>query len=384
MDLRLSARLPQRKFASPFLARIAQDRRTASAGACVLDMADSPLAAALRDVADPGTAVGGRSGQSSASIELPSELHYLKPRDILRVNPAGGEARVLYRRGSPNNILFITERCNSRCLMCSQPPRDVDDRRLVDDLLQIIPLMDPLATPELCITGGEPMLAGERIFALARAVHEHLPSTSLHMLSNGRLFRHLPLAQGLAAVGHPDLMVGVPLYSDIACRHDFVVQAAGAYDETILGLLNLARVGVRVELRVVLHRQTIARMGRLARFIVRNLPFVSQTVLMGLEITGFTRSNLEALWIDPVDYQRELTEAVEILATARQRVMVYNHPLCLLPRPLWPYARRSISDWKNVFLPTCQPCMRRHECGGFFTSAVHRHSAHLRPFTTVN
>ena len=178
-------------------------------------------------------------------------------------------------------------------------------------------------------------------------------------------------------------MVGVPLYSDVARRHDFVVQADGAYDETIRGLLNLACVGVRIELRVVVHRQTVARLSHLARFIARNLPFVSQTVFMGLEITGYTRSNLEALWIDPADYQDELTEAVEELAAARQRVMVYNHPLCLLPPALWPFARRSISDWKNVYLSPCQPCARRAECGGFFASAVHRHSAHLRPFACV-
>ena len=374
MDLRLSARLPHRAAVAPVVARIARDRRTAPGGACWLDLGENPLEAVLRDAASAET----------SPYELPPALGYLKAGDILRVNPAGGEVRVLYRRGSPHNVLFVTERCNSRCLMCSQPPRDVDDRHLLDGLLRVIPLMDPQATPELCITGGEPMLAGEGVFALVQMARDHLPRTALHMLSNGRLFRRLGLASGLAAVRHPDLMVGIPLYSDVARRHDFVVQADGAYDETLRGLLNLARVGVRVELRVVIHRQSYRRLGALARFIARNLPFVSQTVFMGLEITGFTRSNLEALWIDPADYQAELGEAVETLAAAKQRVMVYNHPLCLLPPALWPFARRSISDWKNVYLPPCQACARRQECGGFFASATLRHSAYLRPFTTLN
>ena len=379
MDLCLSARLPRRASAPPFIARITDDLRSGPGNPGMLDVAGAPAQAVLRDAPVEGIDGFLDDRQVSSVLPLPSELDYLKTGDVLRINPAGGEVRVLYRRGSPHNVLFITERCQSRCLMCSQPPRDVDDRHHLDDLLCAVPLMDPAVTPELCITGGEPMLAGERIFTLVKSVKDHLPRTALHMLSNGRLFRRSELARGLAAVRHPDLMVGVPLYSDVARRHDFVVQSEGAYDETIRGLLNLARVGVRIELRVVIHRQSYRRLGALARFITRNLPFVSQTVLMGLEITGFTRTNLEALWIDPADYQPELVEAVGMLKTARQRVMIYNHPLCLLPETLWPFARRSISDWKNVYLPPCERCSQQAHCGGFFVSSSLRHSTNLRP-----
>ena len=55
-------------------------------------------------------------------------------------------------------------------------------------------------------------------------------------------------------------------------------------------------------------------MPQLAEFLARNLTFVDHIALMGLEITGFTRANLDSLWIDPVDYQRELYRAVSFLA----------------------------------------------------------------------
>ncbi len=34
---------------------------------------------------------------------------------------------------------------------------------------------------------------------------------------------------------------------------------------------------------------------------------------MGLELMGFAKSNLDAIWIDPVEYQPELREATEWL-----------------------------------------------------------------------
>lgn len=315
-------------------------------------------------------------------IPVPASLSYLQAGDIVRFDEAAGHIRVVYRRNSPHNVLFITERCTSRCLMCSQPPRAIDDGYLVDEILEAIPLMSP-ETSELCITGGEPTLLGQRLLDVIAATKLHLPRTSLHMLSNGRLFRHDQLAKGVAAIAHPDLMIGIPLYSDIASKHDFVVQAKGAFDETVRGIMNLARVGQRIEVRFVIHRQTFSRLAHTARFIARNLPFVDQVALMGLEITGFTKPNLEALWIDPVEYQTELREAVDEFNAARIPVMIYNHQLCLLDKALWPIARRSISDWKNIYMPECTLCGMTEECGGFFSSATLRYSAHITPLEKV-
>jgi len=185
------------------------------------------------------------------------------------------------------------------------------------------------------------------------------------------------------SIKHHDLMFGIPVYSDLSHIHDYVVQADGAFDETIRGILNLKRHGLKVEIRVVVHKQTYERLPDLAGFLARNHTFVDQIVFMGLEMTGFTRANLDDLWIDPLDYQPQLAEAVALTAANRIPVSVYNHQLCVTDRSLWPYARRSISDWKNEYMPECDGCALRTECGGFFSSAKLRYSAHIRPFGTV-
>ncbi len=322
---------------------------------------------------------GGES-PNRGSVVVSDELRYLAEGDILRLNPSGEAVRVLYRKNSRHNFLFFTERCNSRCLMCSQPPREIDDGYLVAEMLRIIPHLAK-DTRELGLTGGEPTLLHDKLIEVLAATRDHLPTTSLHLLSNGRLFSYLRYAERVGRVNHPDLMIGVPLYADTAQAHDFVVQAQGAFDQTLFGLLNLGRVGVRVELRMVVHRHTYTRLPQFARFVARNLPFVDQVVIMGLELMGFARSNLDALWIDPVDYQDELEACVHALDSAGLRVHIYNHPLCLLRPSIRPFAQRSISDWKNIYLPACTDCRLKEACGGFFASATLRHSNHLRPIT---
>ena len=233
-------------------------------------------------------------------------------------------------------------------------------------------------TRELGITGGEPALLGNGLVELLNACKTHLPQTAIHILTNGRLFRDIEFCRALSSIEHPDLMLGIPLYSDISYRHDHVVQADGAFDETIRGLLNLARFQVPIEIRVVLHRDTVDRLPQLARFITRNLPFASHVALMGLEMMGFARANLPALWIDPADYQPQLRAAVEHFDRHGMSVSIYNHQLCVLDHDLWPFARKSISDWKNEYLPECDRCAVRADCGGFFASSSLRRSDHIQ------
>jgi His-Xaa-Ser system radical SAM maturase HxsC len=380
--LRLHARLKRQWDAEPFVARIStrselpEPLRHSEALLTVDPLADATGFRAAFRHAMQGEASADENAESPLII-LPPELSYVTDGDIIRVVPRAGELTVLYRRESKSNSLLATDQCNSNCLMCSQPPKPHDDSYLIDVWLEAIPLMDR-STHELGITGGEPTLRGDSFLRLVSACKQHLPETSLHVLSNGRLFRYLQYANDLGSISHPDLMIGIPLYSDLPHRHDFVVQAKGAFDQTLRGILNLKRCGVRVELRVVIHRQTVERLPRLAKFIATNLFFVDHVALMGLEIMGYVKMNMDALWIDPVDYQPQLVEAVEALTERRLNVSIYNHQLCVLPRSLWPYARKSISDWKNEYFEPCQECSVRAECGGFFSSSHIRHSDHIR------
>ena len=314
----------------------------------------------------------------SVAIFLPDDFHYLGDGDVLRLEQDKGEITALFQNAARHNSFLLTERCNNYCLMCSQPPKDVHDDWIVKDIMDAVPLINR-ETQGIVLTGGEPTLLGDRLVSLVRQFKSYLPFTGLHVLTNGRSFTDLDYAKKFTTVDHADLMFGIPIYSDIPDIHDYVVQADGAFDETVRGVLNLKRAGLKVEIRVVIHKQTYARLPELARFLARNLTFVDQVVLMGLEMTGFTRANLDSLWIDPLEYQPQLLEAVKILEANRMTVAVYNHQLCITDKELWRFAKQSISDWKNEYMPECEGCSVKKDCAGFFSSAKVRYSDHIKP-----
>lgn len=312
--------------------------------------------------------------------QIGADHDYLDEGDIIRLNPEQNTLSVLFRVRSANNTILLTEQCNHYCLMCSQPPRNVDDFWIMDEVFDLIRMI-PASTPAFGFSGGEPTLYGERFVRLVQHVKNHLPDTHVDILTNGRAFNDRSFARALGQVRHPSLTLGIPLYSDDPVRHDYVVQSAGAFDETMRGILNLRQAGVGVEIRIVVHRETLPRLVQTCRYIARNLLFVEHVALMGLEITGFTRANLDRLWVDPDDYRATLSEAASILMAYGINASIYNHQLCLVNQDVHRIYQKSISDWKNEFLDECSGCARKKDCGGFFSSAIrYRHSDHIRPF----
>lgn len=101
----------------------------------------------------------------------------------------------------------------------------------------------------------------------------------------------------------------------------------------------------------------------------KNLPFVAWTALMAMEHIGHAASNERNIWFEPIDYADKLTEAVLILAQWRKEVAVYNVPLCLIPESIHQFAQKSISDWKNKYLPECDHCSLKSKCCGFFATS---------------
>lgn len=306
-------------------------------------------------------------------------LTHLNDEDIVIVN-LDGVVNTLYRNLSIHNFLFLTERCNSNCLMCSQPPKDRDDTQYFFEInSELIPLI-PQNCETLGITGGEPTLLGESFFFLLEQLKKYLPSTFVQCLTNGRSFAWANVTQRLHQVNHSQLLLAIPLYSDIAEIHDYVVQAKGAFNQTVTGIYNLARYNQRIEIRVVLHQITIPRLNELARFIYKNMPFVEHIAFMGLEMEGYTPYNIDKLWIDPYDYKDILKETVFFLNDFGMNVSIYNIPLCLLPEELWCFSRKSISDWKNIYFDDCKTCKVLEECGGMFKSSLKKHSQYIKAF----
>lgn len=302
------------------------------------------------------------------------ERSSLQDGDVAAVGDNMSHVHVLIRETDQHHTVFLTNRCNSNCLMCSQPPTPQDDSWLIDEACQVAVHMR--ASPALLgFSGGEPLLLREGLRKVLDTFILRHPATELDILSNGRLLASKPFSDKILGGLDKKISWMIPLYGHSDFLHDFVVQSHGAFEETLSGLLHLHEQKQAIQLRTVLIRPVLEYLPAFCDFIGKNLPFVFEVALMACEPIGFALANREVSDIDLRDWQNELKAGIKALERANVNVILMNAPLCAIPPDLWKYAQKSISDWKRDFSPECAECSVKDSCSGLFSWHFQREQA---------
>ena len=298
--------------------------------------------------------------------QIDSKEDFFKEGDIALISP-NGYISCLFQSQSYTNSLFLTEKCSCKCIMCPQPPKNKDTIDYVDIAIRSVKLMNG-NIKELGITGGEPTIVWSGLLDVIKTCKQYIPNTNIQLLTNARIFKDYEKAKNLADAAGERLYVGVPLYADYDDLHDKIVGRKGSFWDTLDGIYNLERAGVFIELRTVITKMNYMRLPQFAEFIYRSMPFVGHIALMALEPIGWADKNIEEIWIDPIDYSSEIENAVKILWQRDMNISLYNYQLCLIPKHLWHFYRKSISEWKIIYKEECEQCSVKQDCGGFFFS----------------
>jgi His-Xaa-Ser system radical SAM maturase HxsC len=287
--------------------------------------------------------------------------------DIVLIEPSGSGS-VVFQNSSRMNSVLLTERCNSHCIMCPQPPKSTDASDTLDIAVKIISMLDE-ETNVIGITGGEPTLEWNGLERVLRVCSERIPGTSIQLLTNARILRDFDKASELASWSSGNLFACIPLYSDVATIHDGLVGAKGAFWDTLDGIYNLERLNIPIELRIVVTSYNYTRLPEWAEFVYRNMPFLKHIAIMGLEPVGLAAKNINKLYQQPNTYTILLEKALKILRRRDMPASIFNHPLCHLPQSLRSYCKKSISEWKIYYPKVCDLCNIRQSCGGLFESS---------------
>lgn len=272
-------------------------------------------------------------------------------------------------KGANDNVIYCTSVCNNRCIMCCQPPSKKDDSDYHYSKNMKLIHNSPSDIDYVCITGGEPTLSGVRLFEYMNSIWGKMPECQIHLLSNGRLFADTSYIELFDKNVKGKICIGIPLHADNHIDHDIIAGVKGAFFETLKGLHNLGILKYEIELRIILLKQNINRLTQIAQFIIKNLPFVSQVSFMGLEIIGNAEKFYDKLNVEPDEYCQLLNNAILTLESCSIHTKLFNIPLCLLPKSLWQYTCKSISNWKKINVDKCKGCLQIDNCCGIFATS---------------
>lgn len=305
-------------------------------------------------------------------IDMPSAAEELiglyDEDDVLEIGPSG-IIDELFCCESDSNAIVVTLKCNSNCVMCPLSEAARKNSRIMKwqemrELLRYI----PQNARHLTITGGEPTLAGKDFLMMMKALQYGFNQTQIQLLTNGRIFSDFNYTKAFIDCIPEIVEVGIPLYGYNESTHDSITREDGSFRQTVVGIHNLLHFNVDVEIRIVLTKQNIHYMEKIADYILRRFPGVGVVTFMGMELMGNAAKNKEEVWVDYKEAFAESKRALHMLAMNGIDVKLYNFPLCTVEKEYWGICMKSISDYKVKYGPECEKCSVQDLCGGVFAS----------------
>ncbi len=289
-------------------------------------------------------------------------------KDVLSIDPMGVLFQ-LYRSDSSDNAIVFTMQCNSNCVMCpcseaSRKNAFLSSADYIKELLRYI----PENAHYLTLTGGEPTLLKNDFFEIMQYIRETRKNTHFQLLTNGRAFGDYSFTKKFIDCIPEKIELGIPLYGYNEATHDAITQSSGSFRQTVIGVHNLLHHDVDVEIRIVLTKQNIDYIEKVAAYIVKHLARVKCVNFMGLELMGNAAKNMDKVWL-PYDVMFNKSEkAIRLLINHGIDVRLYNFPLCAVKKEYWVLCAKSISDYKIEYDDSCAECLVKEICGGIFDS----------------
>ena len=265
----------------------------------------------------------------------------------------------------------VWNRCNNRCVMCSNPPDYAEFGKYdLESLKARVARIRPDET-HLYLTGGEPTLNPD-ILPLLSYIRARLPRTRILMDTNGRMFSYKAFAAKCAAAGNIEFQISICGHN--AAAHDGVTRTPGSFAQAVSGMhnmLELVPAGVAVEIRFVLTRLSIANMEKVYKFAETELKGIKSLVFIFMEMEGHAGVNLKATGLTYTAARPSLEKFFAALAARKGaaarpgfELKLYHFPLCALPAPLWPYAWRTLPAKELAFPKACAGCAVKKYCMG--------------------
>lgn len=345
------------------------------------------------DIADKVLKTGKRALLLSDKAEILPEKYPVSDKIIQELNElhdydvvefySDEKYHCYYNSSANDHVLFITNRCNSNCIMCpaGESERKRDDSKHVDELCELIEYM-PSDAPFVTVTGGEPTLIKDGIFTVLRCAREHFDeNTEVFFLTNGRAFCNKEFFEELSDCLPKNIRFAIPIYGNSAETHDAITQAPGSFSQTVCGLKRLIEIKADIEIRIVVSKLNYLNMSNIADYIIEHLKGISCVHIMATEMCGAAARNRDAVWIDYREAFEHSKTAIQKLLKNGFNVKLYNFPLCKVEKPYWPLCAKSISDYKVRYYDSCDLCKVKEICGGVFNTTLLLSKMELTPIT---
>lgn len=264
----------------------------------------------------------------------------------------------------------LWNRCNSNCIMCTNPPgfkRPENSKAYtMQKVIARIKREKYKIKPNEIIhfSGGEPTIH-PNFMEVIRWTRKEFPENQVVFATNGRRLAYNKFTKELLKTRN--MRMEVAILGDNAALHDAITRSPGSFQQTITGLENLfqhKKPDHFVEIRIVLIKPNYKRLDKICEFIFSKFPKAERVVVIFPELEGWAEKNIQQVGITYKQVRLYVEKATKRWADSFREFLLYHFPLCTLDYAIWQYTRRSLDKEAMVFTKSCHQCAYKDSCLG--------------------
>jgi len=270
-------------------------------------------------------------------------------------------------------VICIWNKCNSKCLMCSNPSdfqaRDPYKDYSFDALKERISKIK-LVDDKIILTGGEPTIHPD-FLKLLSFIRKKFPSTTIELDTNGRRFCYPSFVKKV--LGFKNINIYTSLHGFNAKTHDAITRTPESFSQTIKGIQNLLKYkefGLHeLELRIIITKLIYQYVEKILKFIKENFSQVDRIVIIFMEMEGQAGQNFKVVGLTHTQFKKYILKIARWIPKFKE-FRFYHFPLCLIDHSLWKYTWRTLPDYEVTFLPKCKSCLYKKYCLGIHKAYI--------------
>ncbi len=266
--------------------------------------------------------------------------------------------------------ICVWNKCNNRCLMCTNPkkPWPARDGSFNYDYQSIIGRFDKYryeinSSDTIYLSGGEPTLHPQ-FLEILKYLKVNFPKTRVLLLSNGRRFYYRDFTKKVIEINN-NFEIDISLCGHNNIIHDAIARSNGSFKQSREGLKHLLKYkknGQIVGVRHVINSLTYKNINKFLDFIYNDFPTIDRVILIFWEIEAMALENFKLL---KVTYKQVFPYLKKIYFDKKiNNIRFYHFPLCVLPENIWPNTWRTLPEDETTFILKCSSCLYKKHCLG--------------------
>lgn len=271
-------------------------------------------------------------------------------------------------------VICIWNKCNSKCIMCTNPS-DFQARNPYKDYgfsqlkkrieaAKIFAKNGELIDDKVILTGGEPTIHPD-FFKILSFIRKKFPQVIIELDTNGRRFYYSSFTKKVLEFGRVNIYTS--LHGFDSKTHDAITRTPGTFSQTVKGIQNILKykkLGLHeLELRIIITKLTYQYTEKILQFIKENFSQVDRVVIIFMEMEGQAGKNFKIVGLTHTEFQKFIPKIAEWIGKFKG-FRFYHFPLCTIDPSLWKYAWRTLPDYEVTFVSGCKNCRYKKYCLG--------------------